>query len=215
MLIIHLYDGVRARHGLSLAERPEPTAVDDESDKARWALLSKVFWAVVVLLPLLTTVTSVVMVEQLDLQDHIAVTAHRGSSYRAPENTLSAIRQAIEDRAHYAEIDVRSTADGVVVLVHDDDLMRVAGVNKKVRDITYDRLKDLDVGQWFSPRFAGERIPTLEEVIAVARDNIRLNIELKLDRHDRQLVERVVQIVRDTDFASHCVITSIHYDALL
>jgi glycerophosphoryl diester phosphodiesterase len=214
ILVIHLYDEMCARQGLSLAERSAPAAEDPEVSTASWALLSKVLWTAAVLLPLLTTVTSVVMIEQLDLRDNIAVTAHRGSSWRAPENTLSAIRQAIADGADFAEIDVRATADGVVVLMHDEDLRRVAGINKKVRNMTYADLKDLDVGLWFSPHFIGEPIPTLAEAIAVARGNIRLNIELKVDRHAQQLVERVVQIVRDTDFVSQCVITSTSYEAL-
>jgi glycerophosphoryl diester phosphodiesterase len=187
---------------------------DEEAGTVPGALLSKVLWAAAVLWPLLTTVTSVVMIEQFDMRDHITVTAHRGSSRRAPENTLSAIKQAIADGADYAEIDARSTADGVVVLMHDDDLRRVAGINKRVRDMTYADLKDLDVGLWFSPHFIGEPIPTLAEAIAVARGHIGLNIELKVDRHDQQLVERVVQIVRDTDFVSQCVITSTSYKAL-
>jgi glycerophosphoryl diester phosphodiesterase len=214
ILVIHLYDEMCARQGLSLAERPAPASEGEEVSTAPWVLLSKVLWTAAVLLPLLTTVTSVVVIEQLDLRDNIAVTAHRGSSRRAPENTLSAIRQAIADGADFAEIDVRATADGVVVLMHDDDLRRVAGVNKKIRDTTYADLKDLDVGLWFSPHFIGEPIPTLEEAIAVARGNIRLNIELKVNRHAQQLVERIVQIVRDADFVSQCIITSTSYDAL-
>ncbi len=76
---------------------------------------------------------------------------------------MAALLQAIEDGADFAEIDVQQSADGVVVLLHDTDLRRVAGVNRRTSEMTYRELQNLDVGSWFSADFAGERIPTLEE----------------------------------------------------
>ena len=67
----------------------------------------------------------------------------------APENTLAAIEQAIEDGADYAEIDVQETADGVVVVIHDTDLKRITGLGEKIWDVTYDEVRDLDFGSWF------------------------------------------------------------------
>ena len=145
----------------------------------------------------------------------IQITAHRGSSRQAPENTLSAIRQAIADQADYAEIDVQSTKDGQVVMLHDADLMRIAGDPRKVEDLTLVEMERLDIGSWFDPAFKGERIATLEEVIAVARGHIKLNIELKYNRPDPPLADRVLAILRAEDFVSQCVVTSLAAEELI
>lgn len=144
----------------------------------------------------------------------VQVTAHRGSSRDAPENSLSAIRRAIEDGADYAEIDVQETADGVVVVIHDSDLRRIAGLHKNLWEVSYEQIKDLDAGSWFSPAFRGEPIATLQQVIAVARGRIKLNIELKFNGHEQRLPERVVRIIEDNRFESQCVVTSFSYAGL-
>jgi glycerophosphoryl diester phosphodiesterase len=160
------------------------------------------------------TISSAFIIYRIDLHHQVAVTAHRGSSKDAPENTLSAIRRAIDDGADFAEIDVQETADGVIVLLHDTDLKRIAGVNRKIWQSTYPEIKSLDAGSWFSPEFKGEHIPTLAEAIALSRDKIKLNIELKFNGHEKHLVESVVKIIRDHNFGSQCVITSLDYAGL-
>jgi glycerophosphoryl diester phosphodiesterase len=145
----------------------------------------------------------------------VQVTAHRGHSRAAPENTLSAVRKAIESGADYAEVDVQQTADGVVVLLHDRDLKRVAGDPRRIENLTYDEVRKLDVGSWFDPAFAGERVPTLAEVINLSRGRIKLNIELKFYGPDRRLAAEVARLVRQQDFESECLVTSFNYDALL
>ncbi len=152
--------------------------------------------------------------DDLEKENSVKVTAHRGSSKRAPENTLSAIRAAVEDKADFAEIDVQETADGTVVLLHDSDLMKVAGVSKKIWEVSYSEVKKLDAGSWFSPEFAGEKIPTLAEAIECARDRIKLNIELKYNSHDKDLAGRVVRIVREHEFEGQCLLTSLNYAGL-
>jgi len=145
----------------------------------------------------------------------VQVTAHRGHARAAPENTLSAMRKAIESGADYAEMDVQLTADGKVVLLHDSDLKRVAGDPRRLEEVSFDEVRRLDVGSWFDPAFAGERVPTLTEVIDMCRGKIRLNIELKFFGPDRRLVKEVVDIVRQQQFESDCLITSLNYDALV
>jgi glycerophosphoryl diester phosphodiesterase len=145
----------------------------------------------------------------------VQVTAHRGHARAAPENTLSAMRKAIASGADYAEMDVQLTADGVVVLLHDRDLKRVAGVSRRLDELSYEEVRQLDVGSWFDPAFSGERVPTLAEVINLCRGKMRLNIELKFFGPDRQLVQKVVDLIREQNFESACVITSLNYDALL
>ena len=146
---------------------------------------------------------------------NVVVTAHKGFSRVAPENSLSAIRKAIEIGADYAEIDVQETADGEVVLNHDRDLMRVAGVPRRIREMALAEIRAVDIGSKFSPEFAGERVPTLAEVIDLARGKIKVQIELKFYDKDRTLAEKVARMIEREQFESQCVISSLHYDALL
>jgi glycerophosphoryl diester phosphodiesterase len=145
----------------------------------------------------------------------VQVTAHRGHARAAPENTRSAIRKAIESGADYAEMDVHETADGVVVLLHDRDLKRVAGDSRRLDEISFDEVRKLDVGSWFRSAFAGERVPTLEEAINLGRGKIQLNIEMKFFGPDRRLVQQVVNIVREQNVEPDCLLTSLNYDALV
>ncbi|WP_167305853.1 glycerophosphodiester phosphodiesterase [Nocardioides euryhalodurans] len=93
--------------------------------------------------------------------------AHRGASAYAPENTLSSLRTAVELGCDLAEVDVQRTRDGVLVLAHDAELGRTTGRNRRISDVTYRDLQRLDAGSWFSPVYAGERIPTLEQALDV------------------------------------------------
>jgi glycerophosphoryl diester phosphodiesterase len=144
----------------------------------------------------------------------VRVTAHRGNARTAPENTLSAVRKSIESGADYAEIDVQLTSDGVIMLLHDRDLKRVASDPRRIADVTYADVRKLDVGSWFGPAFAGERVPTLAEVIDLAKGKIKLNIELKFYSRDRQLARDVARLIRDKQFLGDCIITSLDFDAL-
>ncbi len=150
----------------------------------------------------------------LPTKPSVQVTAHRGHARAAPENTLSAIRKAIESGADFAEVDVQLTRDGVIVLLHDSDLKRVAGVPQRLDEMAYDEVRKLDVGSWFDASFASERVPTLAQVIDLSRGRIKLNIELKLYGPDGQLAEDMARLIREQNFESDCIVTSFDYDAL-
>ncbi len=154
------------------------------------------------------------IVASVSIEDRVAVTAHRGSSLAAPENTMSAVRLAIEHGADFAEIDVQETADGEIVLLHDNDLMRVASINKRVSELSFAEVQDLDAGSWFSKKYTGERIPRLLEIIELARGKIHLNIELKGTQKPSRVTQLVVEMVRQQDFLEQCVITSLDLEAL-
>ena len=143
------------------------------------------------------------------------ITAHRGSSKRAPENTLAALETAIDEMADYAEIDVQTTSDGVVVVCHDLNLKRLAGVNRRLGSMTYGEVRDLDVGSRFGADFAGERIPTLEEALDDCKGRIKLNIELKNIGDRTDLPEQVVEMIRDREMQEQCVVTSVKLDYLV
>jgi glycerophosphoryl diester phosphodiesterase len=174
----------------------------------------RIAWLTALLLALASALTGWAMVRDLNLVDSVQITAHRGSSFKAPENTLAAIRQAIEDGTDYIEIDVQTCADGSVVVIHDRDLMRVGGDPRRVEDLTLDEIQRIDVGIRFGKDFAGEHVPTLEEVIDGVRGRAKLNIELKYNRPDPRLVPAVVELVEDKNFLEHCVITSLQASAI-
>jgi len=136
-----------------------------------------------------------VAAERMRFEDAVEVMGHRGAGGLAPENTLAAVEKAIDAGADWVEIDVQETADGEVVVVHDSDFMKLAGVNLKVWDATTADLEGIDVGRGFGPDFAGERVPTLAEVLEVCRGKVGVNIELKDYGHGQRLEERVAEIV--------------------
>ena len=105
--------------------------------------------------------------------------AHRGASGFAPENTLAAFRLAERLGAPALELDVHLTADGVPVVLHDDSLDRTTDGRGQVQRLSLAAVRAVDAGRWFAPAFAGERVPTLEEVLAWVGDRLRLNIEIK------------------------------------
>lgn len=142
------------------------------------------------------------------------VTAHRGSSIKAPENTLSALKLAINHGADYVELDAQETKDGAIVITHDSNLKRTAGVDNNLWDMTLEDVKKLEVGSYFSEKFKGEQIPTLEEFIDTAKDKIKLNIEIKKHGHEKSLVSSVVKIIEDKNFVDKCVVTSLDYDVI-
>ena len=96
----------------------------------------------------------------------IRIVAHRGAAMVAPENTLPALEAAIELGAHFVEIDVRFTADGHAVLLHDARVNRTTNGSGRIAQLRLDEVRQLDAGSWFGQEFAGTRIPTLEAALA-------------------------------------------------
>lgn len=109
------------------------------------------------------------------------VCGHRGASGHAPENTLAAFRRAHELGATWLEFDVQLSADGLPIIFHDDTLERTTNIGQALRpaQLTLAELKKLDAGSWFGPQFAGEPVPTLDEVLAEFGEQMGLNIEIK------------------------------------
>ena len=105
--------------------------------------------------------------------------AHRGASHDAPENTLAAFRLAWEQGADGIEGDFRLSRDGEIVCLHDATTSRTAKIDLVVADATIAELRTLDVGRWKGTDWAGERIPTLREVLATVPPGKKLFIELK------------------------------------
>jgi glycerophosphoryl diester phosphodiesterase len=154
------------------------------------------------------------LVDGIQIKDTVTVVAHRGAAGRAPENTLASIRAAIEDASDWVEIDVQETVDGEVVVIHDSDFMKLAGVDLKVWDGTLEQIRDIDIGSWFDPQFSAERVPTLIEVLEEAKGKARVVIELKYYGHDQQLEQRVVDIVEQLGMTDEVAIMSLKYEGV-
>lgn len=120
--------------------------------------------------------------------------AHRGGALLAPENTLAAVDEAARRGYRAVEVDVQLTADGIPVLMHDDTLVRTAGGSGLVASTPAADLAGLDAGGWFAPRFAGTRIPTLEQALErFQRHGMQALIELKAgEGQDPSRLGRVV-----------------------
>lgn len=106
------------------------------------------------------------------------VFAHRGASKYAPENTLAAFSLAVEQGADAIELDAKLSADGVVMVIHDQTVDRTTDGRGKVNALSMAELKKLDAGSFFNPRFSGERIPTLDEVFEIVGKMVFINVEL-------------------------------------
>ena len=158
---------------------------------------------------LVSTAVGYDLIQRLDFEDRAQVMAHRGASAQAPENTLAAVEAAIASGAEWVEIDIQETADGKVVVIHDSDLKKIAGVDLKIWDATTEKLRSIDIGSWFSPEFKNERVPTLEQVLLACKGRIRVNIELKYYGHNDRLEERCVKTVESVDMASDIVVMSL------
>ncbi|MGL6224412.1 MAG: glycerophosphodiester phosphodiesterase family protein, partial [Steroidobacteraceae bacterium] len=167
-----------------------------------------------VIMAALALLVGAYLLQRLDVPEDVAVTAHRGASLQAPENTMAAFRAAHAAGADYVELDVQRTHDGAIVVFHDGDLLRMGGDARKVKDLTLDEITAIDIGVRRGSAHAGEKVPTLAEVIDYARGKFRINIELKYNVPDPGLAPAVIELVRSMDFLDQVVITSLDHASL-
>lgn len=158
--------------------------------------------------------TGGVLIERLEKDAAAEIIAHRGAAALAPENTMASVNRALADGADWVEIDVQESADGEIIVVHDSDFMKSSNVATKVWDISKSDLADLDVGSWFDPSFADERVPLLLDVLNAARGRAKVIIELKYYGHDIDLENRVAAIVEEADMAEDIATMSLKYPAV-
>ena len=131
------------------------------------------------------------------LNDKKIVIAHRGASNVTPENTLKSFKKAIELGADYIEFDVHRTKDGEIVIMHDSSTFATTGHKGSIRRMTLEELKELDCGE-------GEKIPTLQEVIDLAKGKIGLQIEIKA----KSLADSLVSLLRSENLIESTLISS-------
>lgn len=125
------------------------------------------------------------------------VIAHRGASAYAPENTLAAFELAAEQGADWFELDCTLSKDNAIIVIHDSDLERTTNLSEEipVASMTLAQLKELDAGSWFSPEFAGEALPTLEEALDFAKRRIGVYVEIKNSDDDDALIQAMLETV--------------------
>lgn len=149
--------------------------------------------------------------------DKVMVVAHRGSSGTAPENSMTAIREALSASAQMIEVDIRVTADQQVVLFHDSTLDRTSDGHGKINNLTLDEIKNLDCGSWFDERFGGEQIPLLREALALIKGRSYLNIEIKPPQPEEDFLQRIdtlFAIIRRFNYSDKTLFSSFHYPSL-
>jgi glycerophosphoryl diester phosphodiesterase len=133
------------------------------------------------------------------------VIAHRGSSRAFPENTAAAFDAARSAGADAVELDLQLSRDAVPVAYHDRTLAKVHGGRRRVAQLDLDELRELDFGAWFAPRFRGEPVPRLSELLVRYPAHVQLMLELKVDKADTarrtQLAHAVVDLVNEHNVA--------------
>ena len=147
----------------------------------------------------------------LESYPHPFLFAHRGASAHAPENTLAAFELALSQQADGIELDVKLSADGHVVVIHDPTVDRTTGAHGRVRDLSLADLRSLEAGGFFASAFRGEKIPTLEEVFEAVGNRTFINVELTnyTTRHD-QLVETVCMLVKRFNLQKRVMFSSFY-----
>jgi len=140
---------------------------------------------------------------------HPIILAHRGDLVHAPENTLPSFSQAIQKDADGVELDAKLTRDGHVIVIHDSSVDRTTNGKGKVASLLLEEIRKLDAGKWFNEKFAGTKVPLLEEVFeTVGRDKL-INIELTnyATPHDG-LTEKVCELIKHRNNQSQIIFSS-------
>lgn len=152
--------------------------------------------------------------EIIGYNNHIRIYGHRGYGVGTPENSISAIKKSIDNNIDYIEIDVQRTKDRKYVLNHDKTFERVSYekpyfINKKVSDLNYSQIETLDIGRRVSQRYAGEKVPRIEEVLDVCKNKIKINLELK-EGIDHEMIDDLMELVRKKGMKKQVFFTSLN-----
>lgn len=123
--------------------------------------------------------------------------AHRGATAYAPENTVAGFDLAVDMKADYIEIDVQRSKDGELVVIHDTTVNRTTDGTGKVGELTFEQLRNLDAGSWKGKEFAGEQIPTFEEILDRYRGKVGILIELKAPELYPGMEEQMAEALKE------------------
>lgn len=145
----------------------------------------------------------------------VGVVAHRCGAHFAPENTLAALNKAADMGAKWCEIDVQQCKDGSIIVMHDTNFARTTGKDADSWTMNLDEVKKLDAGSFYGEEYAGEQIPTLDEMIQAAKERgVSLQIEMKPTGNEHDFEKAVADIIVANDYAQNCLIASQNYECL-
>jgi glycerophosphoryl diester phosphodiesterase len=210
LLVVRLY---RATAGPGKLE-PEIAAAGSLGQNATFRIPGKVVLFACASVLILAVGGVFVSADDPEWRDPTEIIAHRGGAWVAPENSIAAFERAIASGADWLELDVQENADGEVIVEHDRDFMRSAGVRLEVWRAKSAEIAELDIGSSFAPEFAGQRVPTLREVLELSKGRVGVFIELKYYGRDVNLEHKVVDLVEETGMVSDVVIMSLNYEGL-
>ncbi len=143
------------------------------------------------------------------------ILGHRGANRRAPQNTLPAFQAAIDHGADGVEFDVQMTSDGVLVICHNFTVDETSNGTGFVNEHTFEELRALDFGSWFSDEFAGTKIPTLEETLDCVKDMEVLNVEIKHPTKNKvEVVHKTYDLVKEKGLLEKTIFSSFDFDLI-
>ncbi len=146
---------------------------------------------------------------------HVHVCGHRGHMLGAPENTLAALRATAELGGTTAEIDTVLTADGAIIVLHDQTLDRTTDATGVVGKLTLEEIAGADAGSWFGAAFAGEPVPTLPQALALARElDIGLEVEIKEMMRFEAYLDSLAALMRDAEDRARAMMISFDHASL-
>lgn len=149
-------------------------------------------------------------------QKQTSIFAHRGDALHYPENTLAAFKSAIAAGTDGLELDIQLTKDRVPVIIHDERIDRTTDGEGWVRDFTYDEIRKFDAGSWFDQAFSKERIPTLEDVFGLMKNNkVEVNVELKTGIVQYEgIEEELLTLVAEWGYEDRVIVSSFNHYSL-
>jgi glycerophosphoryl diester phosphodiesterase len=147
----------------------------------------------------------------LDDRDNILNIAHRGFSGKYPENTLLSFKKAMEEKVNMIELDITLSLDGEIVVFHDATMLRMTGSNLHIRDLSYDKIQDFEVGSWFNPIHSGLKIPKLSDVFDILDKDTLINIEIKHEATsfiNRNTEKKLLALIKKFKMENKVIISS-------
>jgi len=141
------------------------------------------------------------------------IIAHRGSSFISPENTISSAKLAIQENADALELDIHLTKDNQIVVIHDSNIKRTSGINKKVMDLTLLELKKIDFGSWKNKKWENEKIPTLKEIFNIVPKDKTIFIEIKSGPDCLSIIKKL--ILNENILDSQIVLMDFNFETVL
>ncbi|TBL81760.1 glycerophosphodiester phosphodiesterase [Paenibacillus thalictri] len=150
----------------------------------------------------------------MSTEKQLLVIAHRGAKGEAPENTLAAFRLGLEQGCDAIELDIHLSKDGELIVIHDATLDRTTDMKGAVNDLTVAELKQADAGSWFDEKFAGERLPLLEEVFDLTPPDVMINVEIK-GSYGRKLEHALCALMKRKNRVHNVVVSSFDHKSLM